>query len=139
MIGWRLPLIAVALLACGEAPPPSPKIVSGGSAARGEGLIAEYGCGNCHNVPGVAGARGRVGPPLDAFSQRTFIAGAFRNEGETLVRWILAPQAMRPGTAMPTLGVKPQDARDIAAYLYTLHDGGLGPPHLIPQRVLPSH
>jgi cytochrome c len=135
----RVVLVAALVAGCVEAPPSSPKTVAGGSAERGRSLIVDYGCGNCHNVPGVPGAKGRVGPPLDAFADRTFIAGSFRNEGETLVRWILSPQAMRPGTAMPTLGVKPQQARVIDAYLYTLHDGGLGPPHLIPQRVLPTH
>jgi cytochrome c1 len=30
------------------------------------------------------------------------------------------PQAIEPGTAMPNLDVREQDARDIAAYLYTL-------------------
>lgn len=133
-------LAAVALTAgCVEAPAASQKSVAGGSAARGQQLIATYGCGSCHRIPGVAGARGRVGPPLDAFAERSFIAGSFRNEGETLVRWILEPQKMRPGTAMPDVVQLPRDARDIAAYLYTLDDGGLGPPHLIPQRVLPAH
>ncbi len=132
-------LATVFLAACIEAPPSSPKSVSGGSAARGRTLITHYGCGNCHTIPGVSGARGLVGPPLNALSQRTFIAGSFRNESETLVKWIMAPQGMRPETAMPTLGVTPQHARDIAAYLYTLHDGGLGPPHLIPQKILPAH
>ena len=132
-------VIAIAMIACVEAPPSSPKVVSGGNAARGRTVIPQYGCGNCHVIPGVTGARGLVGPSLAGFSQRTFIAGSFRNEGETLVRWIVAPQGMRPGTAMPTLGLKPRDARDIAAYLYTLGDGGLGPPHLIPQKFLPAH
>ncbi|PRY20191.1 hypothetical protein CLV70_12572 [Pseudosporangium ferrugineum] len=30
------------------------------------------------------------------------------------------PQAVEPGTAMPDLGVTSTDARDIAAYLFTL-------------------
>jgi cytochrome c len=123
-------LVVLSLAACAESPPPSPKSVAGGSAARGRTLVANYGCGNCHTIPGVAGAKGLVGPPLTNFSQRTYLAGSFRNEGETLVKWIMDPQAMRPGTAMPTLGVPMQDARHIAAYLYTIHNGGLGPPHL---------
>jgi cytochrome c len=135
----RLVMLLGVLIGCVEAPPSSPKNVAGGSAARGSRLIAQYGCGNCHTIPGVSGARGLVGPPLTAFSQRSFIAGSFRNEGETLVRWIMNPQEMRPGTAMPSLVESSQHARDIAAYLYTLHEGGLGPPHLIPQKTLPAH
>jgi hypothetical protein len=37
---------------------------------------------------------------------------------------------------MPDLGVTDRDARDIAAYLYTLGAGRLGPPHVIPAGVL---
>ena len=113
--------------------------VAGGDAERGRRLVATYGCGSCHVVPGVPGAAGRVGPPLTAFADRSFIAGAVRNEGEALVLWIRSPQEVQPGTVMPNLGVTEPHARDIAAYLYTLTDGGLGPPHLVPSSALPVH
>jgi cytochrome c1 len=37
-----------------------------------------------------------------------------------MVRWIRAPKAFDPQTAMPTLGVGEEHARDMVAYLYTL-------------------
>jgi cytochrome c1 len=43
-----------------------------------------------------------------------------RNTPPNLVRWIREPQAVVPGNAMPNMGVSEVDARDIAAYLYTL-------------------
>ena len=43
-----------------------------------------------------------------------------RNTPANLVRWIREPQAVVPGNAMPDMGVSEADARDIAAYLYTL-------------------
>jgi cytochrome c1 len=61
-----------------------------------------------------------VGPPLDAWAEREFIAGSLPNEPDALIDWIVNPQAIEPGTAMPTLGVTPEEARDMAAYLYTL-------------------
>jgi cytochrome c1 len=61
-----------------------------------------------------------VGPPLTSFARRTYIAGEVPNTLEYLVRWIEMPQAIEPGTAMPNLGVTEDQARDIAAYLYTL-------------------
>lgn len=61
-----------------------------------------------------------VGPPLTAWSQRAFIAGEVPNSPEFLMRWIEVPQAIEPGTDMPNLGVTHGEARDIAAYLYTL-------------------
>lgn len=82
--------------------------------------MAEYGCGACHRVPGVPGADGLVGPPLDSWSHRSFIAGALPNNQANLVDWIVDPQAVEPGTAMPDLDVDESDAEDIAAYLLSL-------------------
>ncbi|TVT19894.1 c-type cytochrome, partial [Amycolatopsis rhizosphaerae] len=91
-----------------------------GSPARGAQLIRQYGCGSCHTVPGVSGATGLVGPPLTRFGARSYIAGELPNNGDNLQRWIRDPRGVEPGTAMPNLGVSPLDARDIAAYLFTL-------------------
>jgi cytochrome c1 len=54
------------------------------------------------------------------FGRRTFIAGEVPNTPDQLVRWLLDPKAIEAGTAMPNLGLSKQDARHIAAYLYTL-------------------
>ena len=43
-----------------------------------------------------------------------------RNDPAALVRWIRYPQSVVPGNAMPNMGIGDQEARDIAAYLYTL-------------------
>jgi cytochrome c len=141
--GRRRRLIAwgalTVVIACTESPPASQQAVAGGDARRGARLIPQYGCGSCHAIPGVSGAEGGVGPPLTRFAERAYIAGALRNEPVALVRWIRFPQHVEPGTAMPDLGVTEQHARDIAAYLYSLSRRGLGPPHLIPARVLPAH
>jgi cytochrome c len=106
------------LAACGRQTPTT--LVPGGDPARGKKQIVAYGCGSCHVIPGVGGARGLVGPPLTQFAHRAFIAGEVPNNSEFLVRWISVPQAIEPGTAMPNLGVSEAQARDIAAYLYTL-------------------
>jgi cytochrome c1 len=37
-----------------------------------------------------------------------------------MIRWIQNPPAVDEKTAMPNMGVTARDARDIAAYLYTL-------------------
>lgn len=96
------------------------KEVPGGDPARGREHLARMACVVCHEIPGVRGADGTVGPPLTRFAKRSFIAGAVPNEPGNLVRWIMAPSSIEPGTAMPDLGVSREDARDIAAYLYTL-------------------
>lgn len=91
-----------------------------GNSRHGKELIASYGCGACHLIPGVHAARGMVGPPLIYLSQRTMIAGEVPNTPENLVRWIENPKNIEPKTAMPNLGLTEDQAYDIAAYLYTL-------------------
>jgi cytochrome c len=93
--------------------------ITGGDAAHGKALFAAYGCGGCHSVDGVPQAHGLVGPPLDTIAVRAMIAGRLANTPDNLERWIQDPQAVAPGTAMPTLGVTSDEARDLAAFLYT--------------------
>jgi cytochrome c len=96
------------------------RTVPGGDARRGESVIEAFGCGACHTIPGVDGASGMVGPPLTSWARRAYIAGTLPNAPENLIRWVVDPHAVEPGTAMPQLGVNEAQARDIAAYLYTL-------------------
>jgi cytochrome c1 len=120
-VGVAAGLVAAGLGACSTpgAHLPGAEIQSG-DPARGAQLIARYGCGSCHVVPGVRDANGLVGPPLTDFGKRSYIAGELPNNGENLQRWIRNPQSVEPGTAMPNLGVTPVDARDISAYLLGL-------------------
>lgn len=92
----------------------------GGDAVRGATIIASEGCGGCHIVPGIRGAHGLVGPPLTSFGRRAYIAGRVANSPANLVRWIYDPHLIDPETVMPRLGLTEQQARDVAAYLYTL-------------------
>lgn len=94
--------------------------VTGGDVQIGEHLIYTYGCGSCHVIPGVAEANGKVGPSLQEFGSRYYISGVLVNTPENLFRWVSKPQEVDPATAMPDLGVTERQARDIAAYLYTL-------------------
>jgi cytochrome c len=94
--------------------------VLGGHPRAGKDAIVAFGCGACHTIPGVPGAQGMVGPPLAQFASRAYIAGEVPNTERDLIRWIMTPQSIEPGTAMPNLGVNQAQARDIAAYLYTL-------------------
>lgn len=88
-----------------------------GNAVRGKRLMSQYQCGACHVVPGVAAARGTVGPSLADYGLRSYIAGRLVNRPDLLARWIERPSALVPGTSMPDMGVAPQDARDMAAWL----------------------
>jgi len=105
------------LFACAPGRDYVPRVVDG-DAERGREALARYECGVCHVIPGIAAAVGKVGPALDHYSRRSYVAGKFPNEPETLVRWIVDPPAMAPNTAMPAIAMSDQDARDMAAYLY---------------------
>lgn len=94
--------------------------IEGADARRAPALIAAAGCGGCHAIPGISHAVGNVGPPLSRFGSRTYVAGMLVNNPENLVTWLRFPQSVVPGNAMPDMGLTESQARDIAAYLYTL-------------------
>jgi cytochrome c1 len=97
-----------------------PAMPTDGDPAQGAKLITHFGCGTCHTIPGIAGANGLVGPPLDHIGERTIIAGLLPNTPENLETWLKNPQAIVPGNAMPNMELNDNDAKDVAAYLYTL-------------------
>ena len=94
--------------------------VAGGDPARGPDLIRYYGCGSCHEIPGVPGAGGMVGPPLHRIARRAYLAGVLPNTPDNMIAWIRDPHGVDEHTVMPNMGVTEPDARDIAAFLYTL-------------------
>jgi len=103
-----------------QAPDPPSDGRSEGDAKRGKLAIEQYACVTCHRIPGVVGEHASVGPPLERMATRQFIAGVIANNPENMEKWLREPQKIHPRTAMPDLGVTERDARDIAAYLYTL-------------------
>jgi len=115
-------LLSLLLSSCRTRRAPAARQVRDGDADLGPRAMVRYGCGGCHIIPGIDGAKGRVAPPLTAFSERAFIAGVLSNTPENLIAWIRFPRDIEPRSAMPNLGVTEADARDIAAYLYTLAD-----------------
>jgi cytochrome c2 len=94
----------------------------GSPAAEGAQLIASKPCVGCHTIPGIPGATGLVGPNLAGVAGRSKIAGgAVANTGpDDLKKWILNPAAVKPGTAMPNVGLTDDEATKIVAYLETL-------------------
>ncbi|MCK1289787.1 c-type cytochrome [Bradyrhizobium sp. 30] len=109
-------LLATATAACEAAGPDN----FTGDARRGADLVKQFHCGGCHDIPGIAGAEGNVGPPLHRIGTRTYIAGYIQNSPDNMADWIEDPQRALPGNAMPRMGIPQKDARDIAAFLYTL-------------------
>jgi cytochrome c553 len=92
-----------------------------GDAARGRAIIASgtHGCAACHAIPGIRWPQGVVGPPLDGFAQRAFIAGELPNKPDVLVAFLQDPPRLVPKTGMPNVGLRVEEARHIAAFLYS--------------------
>jgi mono/diheme cytochrome c family protein len=88
---------------------------------RAQLVLRQYVCIACHTIPGLTSSQPQVGPPLGGMARRSLIAGRLPNTAENLVRWIRAPQSVKPGSAMPDLGVTEEHAQLIAAYLSRLH------------------
>jgi putative membrane protein len=109
---------AVLLSACNDARATAVAL-TGGNPDNGQAAIRRHGCWTCHNIPGIAGANGVVGPPLDGIANRAYVAGR-PNNPQHMMNWIRHPQAVRAPTPMPDMAISERDARDIAAYLYTL-------------------
>jgi cytochrome c2 len=94
--------------------------LTSGNPDRGRDLAQRYGCAGCHTIPGVPRAQGKVGPTLQGFAARVYIGGVTTNTPDNLIQWIENPRSIDPKTAMPITGISRAEARDVAAYLYTL-------------------
>jgi cytochrome c2 len=121
-ISWSLFLAFAALLhaGCTASARQAANALTNGDAERGASAITYYGCGACHTIRGISGADALVGPDLSRIGSRVYIAGSLDNQPLNMIHWIQDPHAINERTAMPTLGVTERDARDIAAYLYSL-------------------
>jgi cytochrome c1 len=95
-------------------------VFTGGDPERGKEAVRQKGCPSCHAIPGIREATGVVGPALDRFAERVYVAGVLPNTSANLIAWIRNPPGIDPLTAMPASGMSEAEARDVAAYLYTL-------------------
>jgi mono/diheme cytochrome c family protein len=126
----RLPLapgeaeaLAAALVPEPEPAPSEPA----GDPERGRALLTDAGCMTCHLHTGVPGLPIRpLTSPLSAELQLRATAQApdlrftrDRLRPAGLHAWLTAPSAVKPGTLMPDLDLRPDQVRDLATYLLT--------------------
>jgi cytochrome c oxidase subunit II len=89
-------------------------------ARAGEQLFMTSQCASCHFIDGTA-AHGSVGPDLTHLKSRSTLAsGIIPNDPHWLASWIHNPQAIKPGTRMPDLGLSWGEVHTIVAYLEEL-------------------
>jgi mono/diheme cytochrome c family protein len=104
--------------------PPCPRQLGSNAASVTEDphvLLRQYACHSCHRIEGVVGPDTYLGPPLEDWSQRKYIAGTVPNTEANLILWLIRPSAVSPDTLMPDLGVTPSHARAIARLLLSQH------------------
>ena len=119
--------IAALTLACAATGPAAcadktdrPRTLAGADPSRGLAVIERTGCAACHAVPGVRWPVGATAASLDGFGDSPMISGRLPNQPDILVRFIRDAPSLDPGTAMPPMPMSEAEARDVAAYLYTL-------------------
>ena len=96
------------------APPANPLTLAG------HDIVVSRKCGTCHGIAGTP-ARGTVGPDLThVASRRSIAAGMLPMNSGNLYGWVGDPQALKPGTHMPTVGLEPAQLHAAVAYLETL-------------------
>jgi cytochrome c oxidase subunit II len=88
--------------------------------SAGKRVFESTACVNCHTISGTP-AKGRFGPDLTHLMSRDTIAsGAAKNTPDQLRLWIRNPDAIKPGSKMPAMGLSDQDSSAVTAYLETL-------------------
>src|SRR5579883_1247326 len=90
------------------------------SVAAGRHVFETTACINCHAVAGTP-ANGRFGPDLThLMSRATLASGAAENTRENLRLWIQDPDALKPGSLMPSMKLTDNDLDALVNYLETL-------------------
>jgi cytochrome c oxidase subunit 2 len=96
------------------------QLPSATAVSHGRRVFESAACVNCHAVSGTT-AKGVFGPDLTHLMSRDTIAsGAAPNTQEVLRQWIKNPDAIKPGSKMPAMGLSDQDLDAVTAYLETL-------------------
>ncbi|SMF61212.1 c-type cytochrome [Allosphingosinicella indica] len=113
-------LVLMLFLAACKPPPDAGTEMTGADPARGLAAIERAGCAACHSIPGIRWPAGRVAPTLEAFGNRTLIAGRLPNRPDLLAAFVRDAPSTLPGTTMPAMPLGETEARDVAAYLYSL-------------------
>ncbi len=116
---------------------------AGADPAHGRKLMEANGCATCHVFTGVPPLEGAAPakPGEKALATGVQLAPDLRFarqrlKPEAVIAWVSNPKAVKRDTAMPTFTLKPDEARDIAAYVLTTP---LAPPepHVAPPRLPP--
>ena len=98
--------------------------MTGGDPQVGKEKIVLHDCHSCHEIPGIPVNRDRRGPSLKHWAKQSTIAKKWPNNAGNLEDFLQHPERMLHGSGlkseMTMSSVKPADAKDIAAYLFSI-------------------
>jgi cytochrome c oxidase subunit II len=99
---------------------PAPAAPADSLLAAGQRAFLSGSCSTCHTIAGTP-AFGTRGPDLTHVGSRlTLASGALANTRENMLRWIIDPQAVKPGTQMPPANLPSETLPAVVAYLRSL-------------------
>lgn len=110
---------ALLLVACADKTD-QPRAIAGADPAEGLAIAERVGCAACHVSPGIDWPAGVSGPSLEGFGDSPLIAGRLPNQPDVLTAWLIDAPSLSPETGMPPMPLTEAEARDVAAWLYTL-------------------
>ncbi|EZP74444.1 Cytochrome c oxidase polypeptide II [Sphingomonas paucimobilis] len=116
----RIGITLILLLGGCKPPPEGRAAMPGADVQRGRALVQRTGCAACHLIPGIRWPQGRLGPDLTHFARQGMIAGRVPNRPDMLTAFVRNAPALVSGMTMPAMPLDQEEARDVAAYLYTL-------------------
>lgn len=98
--------------------------MTGGDPKAGLEKIILHDCHSCHVIPGIPVNRDSRGPALKHWATRSTIAKKWPNTPQNLKEFIEHPDRMLHETGakgeITMSNIKPSDAKDIAAYLFSI-------------------
>jgi cytochrome c oxidase subunit II len=86
---------------------------------KGLDVFMKSRCQVCHTIAGTE-ARGGIGPGLTHVASQKKIAQTLDNNPGHLAGWIVDPQGIKPGVAMPRTPLPPDELQALVAYLGSL-------------------
>ena len=91
-------------------------------AARGRELFRSLACAGCHTIDRLTAGRFPGAPNLTHVASQKSIAGGLLSpvDEPNLRRWLANPPAVKPGTAMPNLGLSETQITDLVNFLLIL-------------------
>jgi cytochrome c oxidase subunit II len=99
---------------------PAAEPAAGTLIERGRDIYMSSACVYCHTINGTP-SQGTLGPDLTHLASReTLGAGILTNNTGNLAGWIIDPQEIKPGNAMPAVDMTGEDLQALLEYLNSL-------------------